>query len=60
MGDTERDALVTREVSMDGSVWDIKRILQRRVAAHVEAGWIVLITTDQMMDKIRRPFNPPR
>jgi hypothetical protein len=64
-----RDALVYREVSADGSVWDIKRIAQRHVAAHLEGGWTVLITAsalraidiEAVYESDRdRPFNPLR
>ena len=59
MGLPIRDTLVYRELSTDGSVWDIKRVTLLHLAAHVEAGWIVLISTAQLRAIEAERFNPP-
>jgi hypothetical protein len=69
MGKPIRDALVYREVAADGSVFDIRQVSQQRVAAFVEAGWVVLITSADLraidVETVYRSdrdrlFNPPR
>lgn len=54
-----RDALVYREKAADGSVWEIKRVAQHHLPAHLEAGWIVLITEDALREDPARPSVKP-
>lgn len=40
------DALMFRDVAP--GVWDVRRVPEHRMAAHLEAGWVVLVSEAQV------------